>query len=127
MPNYDYVCQKCGKDFEVFQSMNDARLEECLDEVCDGTMKRLIGTGAGVIFKGSGFYETDYRSESYKQGAKKESAGESGGSSESAGKASTESKSESKSTRGSASSGGDKAGSGASKPAASGSSGKAGE
>lgn len=74
MPTYDYYCEKCGKDFEVFQSMKDARLEHCLDEGCDGRMKRRIGTGAGLIFKGSGFYETDYRSDSYKQAAKKESA-----------------------------------------------------
>ncbi|MEM7146311.1 MAG: FmdB family zinc ribbon protein [Verrucomicrobiota bacterium] len=78
MPNYDYVCETCGKEFEVFQSMNDPRLEDCLEEGCNGKMKRLIGTGAGVIFKGSGFYETDYRSESYKAGAKKESGGEGG-------------------------------------------------
>ena len=74
MPNYDYVCEKCEKEFEVFQSMKDDRLEACLDEGCDGRMKRKIGTGAGLIFKGSGFYETDYRSESYKAGASKESA-----------------------------------------------------
>ncbi|MEM8953695.1 MAG: FmdB family zinc ribbon protein [Verrucomicrobiota bacterium] len=85
MPNYDYVCHKCGKDFEVFQSMNDPRLEKCLDEGCDGKMKRLIGTGAGVIFKGSGFYETDYRSDSYKAGAKKESGGDGGGEGEGTG------------------------------------------
>jgi putative FmdB family regulatory protein len=123
MPNYDYVCQKCGKDFEVFQSMNDARLGDCLDENCDGTMKRLIGTGAGVIFKGSGFYETDYRSESYKAGAKKDSAGESGSSSgdSGSGKESTASKSDSASSSGSSS------GSGASTSAATGSSGGKGE
>ena len=52
--------------------MNDAKLTDCPQEDCDGTVKRLLGTGAGLIFKGSGFYETDYRSESYKAGAKKE-------------------------------------------------------
>jgi putative FmdB family regulatory protein len=88
MPTYDYVCEKCGKEFEVFQSMNDARLEKCLDEACDGRMKRRIGTGAGVIFKGSGFYGTDYRSESYKEAAKKESGASSESGSSSGGKAS---------------------------------------
>ena len=73
MPTYDYVCEKCGHDFEYFQSMNDAKLKDCPKEDCDGAVKRLLGTGAGIIFKGGGFYETDYRSESYKSGAKKES------------------------------------------------------
>ena len=73
MPNYDYECQKCGKRFEVFQSMNDAKLTDCPEESCDGTVKRLLGTGGGIIFKGSGFYQTDYRSSSYQAGAKAES------------------------------------------------------
>ncbi len=73
MPNYDYECQKCGKRFEVFQSMNDAKLTDCPDSTCDGTVKRLLGTGGGIIFKGSGFYQTDYRSSSYQAGAKAES------------------------------------------------------
>ncbi|MDB6078396.1 MAG: putative regulatory protein FmdB family [Akkermansiaceae bacterium] len=72
MPNYDYVCQTCGHRFEVFQSMNDAKLEDCPVEGCDGKVRRLLGTGAGIIFKGSGFYQTDYRSDSYQKGAKKE-------------------------------------------------------
>ncbi len=60
MPTYEYSCQKCGKTFEVFQSMKDAPLEIC---TCGkkGKVKRLPGVGAGIIFKGSGFYETDYR------------------------------------------------------------------
>ena len=74
MPNYDYVCQSCGHRFEVFQSMNDAKLEDCPVEACDGKVKRLLGTGAGLIFKGAGFYQTDYRSNSYQQGAKQDSA-----------------------------------------------------
>ena len=74
MPNYDYVCQSCGHRFEVFQSMNDAKLEDCPAEGCQGKVKRLLGTGAGLIFKGAGFYQTDYRSDSYQQGAKQESA-----------------------------------------------------
>ena len=73
MPNYDYECQKCGKRFEVFQSMNDAKLTDCPDESCGGQVKRLLGTGGGIIFKGSGFYQTDYRSSSYEAGAKADS------------------------------------------------------
>jgi len=73
MPTYDYVCETCGHRFEFFQSMNDEKLKDCPKAECDGAVKRLLGTGAGIIFKGGGFYETDYRSESYKSGAKKES------------------------------------------------------
>ena len=72
MPTYDYECQKCGNRFEVVQSMNDAKLEKCPGAACDGAVKRLLGTGAGIIFKGSGFYQTDYRSSSYQAGAKSE-------------------------------------------------------
>jgi putative FmdB family regulatory protein len=82
MPTYDYQCQKCGHRFEVFQSMKDDRLTDCPLETCDGNVKRLLGTGAGIIFKGSGFYETDYRSDSYKKAASADkSSGSSGGSS----------------------------------------------
>lgn len=73
MPNYDYQCEACGHLFEVFQSMNDPKLEDCPQEACDGRVRRLLGTGAGLIFKGGGFYETDYRSQSYKDAAKKDS------------------------------------------------------
>lgn len=73
MPNYDYRCQQCGHEFEVFQKMSDDKLTDCPLEECDGQVKRLLGTGAGLIFKGGGFYETDYRSSSYKEGAKKDS------------------------------------------------------
>ena len=68
MPTYDYRCNACDHEFELFQSMSDAVKKKCPD--C-GKLKleRLIGTGAGVIFKGGGFYETDYRSDSYKKGA----------------------------------------------------------
>ncbi len=60
MPNYDYVCSACGGEFEFFQSMNDEPLTRC--PTCeDRTLKRKIGIGAGIIFKGSGFYETDYK------------------------------------------------------------------
>jgi len=67
MPNYDYRCRLCGNTFEVFQSMNDKKLKKCLDSACGGEVERLIGTGSAVIFKGSGFYSTDYRSASYKR------------------------------------------------------------
>ena len=72
MPTYEYECQKCGHRFEVFQSIKDAPKRTC--PKCKGRVKRLLGTGAGLIFKGSGFYTTDYRSQSYKEAAKKESA-----------------------------------------------------
>ncbi|MFU8894100.1 MAG: FmdB family zinc ribbon protein [Luteolibacter sp.] len=75
MPNYDYQCEKCGHHFEVFQSMNDAKLTDCPLDACDGVVKRLLGTGAGLIFKGAGFYQTDYRSASYQAGVKTESSG----------------------------------------------------
>lgn len=81
MPTYEYQCRKCGKNFEVFQSMRDEPFKTCPEAQCQvtpwghGEVKRLLGTGAGLIFKGSGFYITDYRSEGYKQAAKKESAG----------------------------------------------------
>ena len=74
MPTYDYECQKCGHSFELFQKMSDAPLRKCPQ--CNKlSLKRLIGTGAGIIFKGSGFYETDYRSDNYKKAAKKETGG----------------------------------------------------
>jgi putative FmdB family regulatory protein len=72
MPNYDYRCQKCDHVFEVFQKMNDDKLTDCPQDDCDGTVKRLLGTGGGIIFKGGGFYQTDYRSKSYTDGAKKD-------------------------------------------------------
>ena len=74
MPNYDYECQKCAQRFEIFQSMNDAKLTDCPQLECDGEVKRLLGTGGGIIFKGAGFYQTDYRSSSYQAGAKAEGA-----------------------------------------------------
>ncbi|HRQ89397.1 MAG TPA: zinc ribbon domain-containing protein [Bacteroidia bacterium] len=79
MPTYDYQCQKCGHRFEVFQSMKDDRLTDCPLPECDGNVKRLLGTGAGIIFKGSGFYETDYRSDSYKKAASAEKPSGGGG------------------------------------------------
>lgn len=81
MPHYDYACEKCGHEFEVFQSMNDKHLTKCPVKGCKGKVRRKIGTGAGLVFKGSGFYITDYRSESYKSGAKQDSAAASSSSS----------------------------------------------
>ncbi len=59
MPTYDYKCVKCGNMFEQFQSMTAEHIKKC--PKCKGAVKRLIGKGAGIIFKGSGFYATDYR------------------------------------------------------------------
>jgi len=72
MPTYDYECQKCGHRFEQFQSITADPLKRCPRPKCRGKVKRLLGTGAGIIFKGSGFYLTDYRSKSYVEGSKKE-------------------------------------------------------
>ena len=79
MPTYEYVCSKCGQEFEATQSMSEKPLTKCKLTVgrqrkkCGGRVQRKIGAGAGLIFKGSGFYITDYRSEGYKQAAKKDS------------------------------------------------------
>ena len=70
MPTYDYECPKCKKTFELSQKMTAAPIKTCPD--CGGKVKRLIGAGAGIIFKGNGFYTTDYRSDSYKSKEKSE-------------------------------------------------------
>ena len=70
MPTYEYQCAKCGKIFEHFQSIKAPKLEKCIKKGCKGKVTRLLGTGAGIIFKGGGFYETDYRSDNYKSGEK---------------------------------------------------------
>ncbi len=62
VPNYDYRCTKCKKTFEIFQKMTDEPIERCPE--CGGKIKRLIGAGSGPIFKGSGFYQTDYKNSS---------------------------------------------------------------
>lgn len=101
MPTYEYECSKCRKTFELFQSMKDDALKTCPKAQCrmktwgKGPVKRLLGTGAGLIFKGSGFYITDYRSEGYKAAAKKDS---SSASSESSSKSESKSSSKSGST-----------------------------
>jgi len=78
MPTYEYVCEKCGHNFDAFQSMLDPRLEDCPLESCDGKVRRKIGRGAGLIFKGSGFYSTDYRSADYHSAAKKDNGKDTG-------------------------------------------------
>ncbi len=99
MPTYEYVCEKCNHTFEVFQPIADNPLTACPKEKCGrktwgkGKVKRMIGAGAGLIFKGSGFYITDYRSDKYKEAAKKDASSSSPSSSSSASSGSGESKS----------------------------------
>jgi putative FmdB family regulatory protein len=71
MPTYDYECDACNHEFELFQSINDSVKRKC-PECGKLKLRRLFGTGAAVVFKGSGFYQTDYRSESYKKAAEKD-------------------------------------------------------
>lgn len=70
MPTYEYQCGKCGETLEIFQKITDPPRKRC--PKCRGALRRKLGTGAGVLFKGSGFYATDYRSESYKKAASAE-------------------------------------------------------
>jgi putative FmdB family regulatory protein len=92
MPTYEYLCQKCEHRFERFQSITAKPIRKC--PACGkSSVKRLVGAGAGIIFKGSGFYETDYRSDSYKTAAKAETSGTTG----KAGQKKQETKSETKS------------------------------
>jgi putative FmdB family regulatory protein len=90
MPTYEYICSKCKHHFEKFQRMTEKTLTVCPKELCPrktwgkGKVIRAVTSGAGLIFKGSGFYITDYRSEGYKAAAKKESGAASGGSSDTA-------------------------------------------
>lgn len=100
MPTYDYVCDACNHEFELFQSITESPKKKC-PECGKLKLRRLFGTGAAIVFKGSGFYQTDYRSESYKKAA---AADKKSTSSSSEGK-SSESKSESKSSDSSGSSG----------------------
>ena len=78
MPTYEYKCDACGYAFERFQSITAAPVKKC-PECGKNKVKRLIGVGAGLLFKGSGFYITDYRSEAYKSAAKSDSATSSSG------------------------------------------------
>jgi putative FmdB family regulatory protein len=68
MPTYDYECNGCGHGFELFQTISESPKRKC-PECGKRQLNRLFGTGAAVVFKGSGFYQTDYRSESYKKAA----------------------------------------------------------
>ena len=70
MPTYEYVCEACSHRFEQFQSMTAEPIKTC--PVCKGRVRRLIGAGAGFLFKGSGFYQTDYRSPAYQKKAEAE-------------------------------------------------------
>ena len=76
MPTYDYECDHCGYTFELFQGINEPHKKKC-PQCKKMKLRRLFGTGAALLFKGSGFYETDYRSDSYKADAKKAKQSES--------------------------------------------------
>ncbi|MFC1759092.1 FmdB family zinc ribbon protein [Planctomycetota bacterium] len=97
MPTYDYECDGCGHEFELFQSINDSVKRKC-PECGKNKLRRLFGTGGAIVFKGSGFYETDYRSESYKKGEKAEKKATEKSSSDSSKKSDTKAKSDSKSS-----------------------------
>jgi putative FmdB family regulatory protein len=89
MPTYEYHCDACEHNFDEFQSMSDEPLKKC-PQCGKRKLRRVFGAGAAVIFKGSGFYQTDYRSESYKSAAKAEQeAGKPAATDTSAGKSST--------------------------------------
>ena len=97
MPTYDYECDACQHKFELYQGINDEVKKKC-PECKKNKLRRLLGTGAAIVFKGSGFYQTDYRSESYRksQAAEKSSSGsESGAKSDSTSKSEGSAKSES--------------------------------
>lgn len=91
MPTYEYICEKCGHQFDKFQSIAAKPLAVCPKELCaqkkwgQGRVKRSISGGAGLIFKGSGFYITDYRSEKYKEAARKDAPASSSSESNSGG------------------------------------------
>lgn len=92
MPTYDYVCDACGHEWELFQKITDHPVKTC-PECKKRKAVRQFGTGAAVMFKGSGFYETDYRSESYKKDAKKDSKSSESGSDAKSSKSDAKSKS----------------------------------
>jgi putative FmdB family regulatory protein len=72
MPTYEYQCQRCKKRHEAFQSITAKALSRCPQPKCGGRLRRLLGSGSGFLFKGSGFYVTDYRSKSYRDAKKKD-------------------------------------------------------
>jgi putative FmdB family regulatory protein len=81
MPTYEYECEKCGLIFEEYQRISEPPLTICKKDGCGGNVKRLFSPGAGFLFKGNGFYSTDYRSESYKKQARSDTGPSSGGAS----------------------------------------------
>jgi putative FmdB family regulatory protein len=91
MPTYEYKCDACGNEFERFQSITAEPIKRC-PECGKAKVRRLIGTGAGLIFKGSGFYITDYRDKSYTEKAKSDSGGGEKASSDGKAETKTESK-----------------------------------
>ena len=97
MPTYEYECQQCGHRFEEFKSITAAPRQICPEASCLGPVKRLIGMGGGLLFKGSGFYITDYRSDGYQKAAKADKdSGKAGSESKGGSKAGSESKSDGK-------------------------------
>ncbi|MEZ6092950.1 MAG: zinc ribbon domain-containing protein [Pirellulaceae bacterium] len=95
MPTYDYVCSACGEEVEIFQKITDDPVKKC--PACKkNKLERQFGTGAAIVFKGSGFYQTDYRSESYKKGAESDSKSKDSGAGGSEAKNKADSKSETK-------------------------------
>ena len=78
MPTYDYLCDACGHELEIFQGINDPVKKKC-PECGKQKLQRQFGTGAAIVFKGSGFYQTDYRSEGYKKAAKADKKSSEGG------------------------------------------------
>lgn len=96
MPTYDYECDACGHAFELFQSINDPVKKKC-PSCGKQKLRRLFGTGGAIVFKGSGFYQTDYRSESYQKSAKADKEASSGDSEKSKGKGDAKEKSKTKS------------------------------
>ena len=96
MPTYDYQCSACDHTFEVFQGINDPVKKKC-PECGKNKLNRLFGTGAAIVFKGSGFYQTDYRSEGYKKAAEADKKSSSGNKSESKSDKKSDQKSQSKS------------------------------
>ncbi|MCC9609106.1 zinc ribbon domain-containing protein [Blastopirellula sp. JC732] len=98
MPTYEYECDACQHQFEEFQNLSDDALTKC-PKCKKKKLRRLFSTGGGLIFKGSGFYITDYRSDSYKKGASGDSSGSSASSSSSESKSSSKSESKPKSSK----------------------------
>ena len=96
MPTYDYECDACEHTWELFQRISEDPVKAC-PECKKKKARRLFGTGAAIMFKGSGFYETDYRSDSYKKGADKDKKSKNDSSSDSKSDTKSESKSSSKS------------------------------